>query len=159
MKAFFIRLAELLFVNCVLSVIVAGGFVSGILMSTSHITTLLVLCADAVFLTVQYVRSRALCFEAQDIRIYFTVSLAAFAVFAAVNFIFLEVLDPVPYTWLFITAKVLSIPTDYAVGNLWSALFFQALLLIVIFLAPLHRRLPDADDPELFAKENFKMQK
>ena len=157
MKAFCIRLAELLLVNCALSAIVAGGFVSGILLNTSKITTLLILCADALFLIIQFIRSRALCIEAQDMRIYFGVNLSATAVFAAINFVLMKLLAPKPYTWLFITAKILSIPTNYAVSNVWSAIFFQCLAFAVVFLAPLHRKTPDPNNPIPLDRENFKL--
>lgn len=157
MKAFCIRLAELLLVNCALSAIVSGGFVSGILRNTAGITALLILCADALFLAVQFIRSRALCIEAQDMRIYFRVNLSATAAFAAINFILLALLGPKPYTWLFITAKILSIPTNYAISNVWSAIFFQCLAFAVVFLAPLHRKMPDPNNPIPLDQENFKL--
>ena len=157
MKAFCIRLAELLLVNFALSAIVSDGFASGILVNTTTIITLLVFCADAVFYVIQFIRSRALCMEAQDMRIYFRVSLSSYAVFALINAILLTSLRAKPYTWLFITAKILSLPTNYAVGNAWSAVFFQSVLLLVIFLAPLHRKLPDPDNPIPLDQENFKL--
>ena len=56
----------------------------------------------------------------------------------------------VVYTWLFITAKFFSIATNYAVSpvfsNIVSAVLFELLLLGIVFLAPLHRRIPDADE-------------
>lgn len=158
MKAFLIRLAELLLVNCALSAIVTGGFASGVLLNTSGVTALLIFCADAVFLAVQFIRSRALCAEAQDMRIYFGVNLSAFAAFAIVNFVLLELLGSKPYTWLFITAKLLSTPTNYMISNRWSAVAFQCLLLAVVFLAPLHRRTPEPipldDDFQLAPPQN-----
>lgn len=157
MKAFCIRLAELLLVNFALSAIVSVGFATGILFNTTTITTLLVLCADAVFYALQFIRSRALCMEAQDMRIYFRVSLSSYAAFALINIIMLKTLRAKPYTWFFITAKLLSIPTNYAVGNFWSAVAFQSILLLVIFLAPLHRKLPDPNDPIPLDQENFKL--
>ena len=66
-KAFFIRFAELLVLNCILSAIVTAAFSAGSLLSTQLIPVLLVLTADAVFLSVQWARLRVLCFEVQDI--------------------------------------------------------------------------------------------
>lgn len=157
MKAFCIRLAELLLVNFALSAIVSVGFATGVLRNTSGTTALLIFCADAVFLIIQFIRSRALCVEAQDMRIYFGVSLSAFAAFVATNFILLRLLAPKPYTWLFITAKLLSISTNYAISNFWSAIVFQCLVLAVIFLAPLHRKQPGNDEPIPLDQENFKL--
>ena len=145
MKAFFIRLAELLLVNCILSAIVAAAFATGLVTSVPILMTFLVVCADAIFLVLQYSCLRALCSEAPDLRVYFAVSLSSFAVFAALNFILLELLDQVAYTWLFITAKLLSIATGYRIGNLASAIFFQFMVLAVIFLAPIHRTAYDKE--------------
>lgn len=145
-KAFCIRFLELLLINFALSAIVTGGFVSGVLMNTAGITAFLLFFADAVFFFLQFVRSRALCAEAQDMRIYFGVNLSATAAFAAVNFILLFLLDAKRYTWLFITAKLVSTPTNYAISNRVSAVVFQLILIAVVFLAPLHRRVPSTSE-------------
>ena len=148
-KAFLIRFAELVLVNCILSAIVTTAFTAG------ELPLLLIFSADAVFLAVQWARLRVLCFEVQDLRLYFRIALSSFAAFAVLNLAFCAagVFLPdvmVVYTWLFITAKFFSIATNYAVSpafsNIVSAVLFELLLLGMVFLAPLHRRIPDADE-------------
>ncbi len=154
-KAFLIRFAELVLVNCILSAIVTTAFTAGELLNTRLIPLLLIFSADAVFLAVQWARLRVLCFEVQDLRLYFRIALSSFAAFAVLNLAFCAagVFLPdvmVVYTWLFITAKFFSIATNYAVSpmfsNIVSAVLFELLLLGMVFLAPLHRRIPDADE-------------
>lgn len=162
-KAFFIRFAELLVLNCILSAIVTAAFSAGSLLSTQLIPVLLVLTADAVFLSVQWARLRVLCFEVQDIGLYMKIALSSFALFAATHFATYAVCAAHDnmrlYTWLFVTAKLLSIGTNYAIGNLVAAIFFELLTLGIIFLAPIHRREPDENeripldrDPEEFKR-------
>ena len=126
-KAFFIRFAELLVLNCILSAIVT-----------------------AAFLSVQWARLRVLCFEVQDIGLYMKIALSSFALFAATHFATYAVCAAHDnmrlYTWLFVTAKLLSIGTNYAIGNLVAAIFFELLILGIIFLAPIHRREPDENE-------------
>ncbi len=153
-KAFLIRFAELLVINCVLSAIVTAGFSAGALLSTQWIPVALIFSANAVFLALQWARLRVLCFEVQDIRLYFGIALTSYAAFAAVHFAFLAAGlfsgDMTLYTWLFIMAKLVSIAMNFAispeVSNLISAIVFELLLLGIIFLAPLHRRLPSAEE-------------
>ena len=89
------------------------------------------------------------------------IALSSFALFAATHFATYAVCAAHDnmrlYTWLFVTAKLLSIGTNYAIGNLVAAIFFELLILGIIFLAPIHRREPDENeripldrDPEEF---------
>lgn len=154
--AFLIRFAELVLVNCILSAIVTFAFTAGELLNTRLIPVLLIFSAVAVFLVVQWARLRVLCFEVQDLRLYFRIALSSYAAFAVLNLAFCAAAVCVPgklmtvYTWLFITAKFFSIATNYVVSpafsNLVSAVLFQLLLLGMIFLAPLHRQVPDPND-------------
>ena len=149
-KAFLIRFAELLAVNCILSAIVTTAFTAGELLNTRLIPILLIFSADAVFLAVQWARLRVLCFEVQDIGLYMKIALSSFALFAATHFATYAVCAAYDnmrlYTWLFVTAKLLSIGTNYAIGNLVAAIFFELLTLGIIFLAPIHRREPDENE-------------
>lgn len=153
-KAFLIRFAELLVINCVLSAIVTAAFSAGELLSTQWIPIALILSANAVFLALQWARLRVLCFEVQDIRLYFKIALASYAAFAVVHFAFLAAGiiggDMTLYTWLFIMAKLVSIAMNFAispaVSNLISAIVFELLVLGIIFLAPLHRNVPDEEE-------------
>lgn len=149
-KALLIRFVELLAVNCILSAIVTTAFSAGSLLNTQLIPVLLIIAADAVFLAVQWARLRVLCFEVQDIELYMKIALSSFALFAVTHFAVYAVCAVYNnmrlYTWLFITAKLLSIGTNYAISNLVSAIFFELLTLGIIFLAPIHRREPDDND-------------
>lgn len=153
-KAFLIRFAELLVINCVLSAIVTAAFSAGELLSTQWIPVALIFSANAVFLVIQWVRLRVLCFEVQDNRLYFGIALSSYAAFAAVHFAFLAAGiisgDMTLYTWLFIMAKLVSIAMNFAispaVSNLISAVVFELLVLGIIFLAPLHRNVPDEEE-------------
>ena len=91
-----------------------------------------------------------LCFEVQDIGLYMKIALSSFALFAATHFATYAVCAAHDnmrlYTWLFVTAKLLSIGTNYAIGNLVAAIFFELLILGIIFLAPIHRREPDENE-------------
>lgn len=146
-RAFSIRFAELLVLNCILSAIVTAAFSAGSLLNTRLIPLLLILAANVIFLAIQWERLRVLCFEVQDTGLYMKIALSSFALFAATHFAVYAVCAVTDnmrlYTRLFITAKLLSIGTNYAVSNFVSAIFFELLILGIIFLAPIHRRVPE----------------
>lgn len=154
MKAFWIRLFELVFVNCLLSAVVTAMLSAGNLRHAQWIPFLMLLSANAVFLVVQWARLRVLCFEMQSLGRYFAVALSSFAVFAILQFVCYAVCvaqnNPTLYNWLFVTTELLTVATElfaeYSTGALLSAILFEALLLCTVFLAPFHRRLPEEED-------------
>lgn len=156
MKAFWIRLFELSFVNCLLSAVVTAMLAAGNLRHVQWLPLLMILSADAVFLVVQWARLRVLCFEMRSLGRYFAVALTSFAVFAILQFSCYAAGmargDHTLYNWLFVTTEFLTATADLladsAVDTVVSAAVFDLLLFGMVFLAPFHRRLPGEEDDE-----------
>lgn len=129
------RAAELLITSVVLSSIVTGLNVAGIL--TTRGSTLAALIVGAVIYIVLNIRfSRNSFFRLRNLLMYYIVSAAAFLLFSVILLGVYKICGNVVFTWMFAVAKFAvyisdNISTFLAVG------FFEFVLLLVIAIAPL----------------------
>lgn len=141
-RAVIIRFAELMLSSAVLSASASALFCMESFKSNAFNISIILLGVGILFLMFNMFCMRRCFWEIGNYGIFYVTAFVSYVIFAALGFGVYIFFGPRLHMWIFGVSKVVTAMSSYKIPTLYSTMFFHALMVAAILIAPIGIR-PD----------------